>query len=494
MDPLSIPLSSWQASLARDSLPDFIRQAWYIVEPTRPLIWNWHLDVLCDVLTKASEGKIKRIVINVPPGTGKSMFVTVMWNAWEWIIDPSLRYFTAAYTDVNTIRDNRRLRTIITSDWYEQNFWNSFGSRSRIRQVRLASDQSAKVRFDTTERGWRIATGVGGAATGEHSDRIIIDDPLKALGSRSKAELDECNEWFDGTISTRIALDPVIVIVMQRLHMNDLCGHVFTKGGWTHVCLPMRYEPTNLDAKPTPYIADPRDIRKIPGELLWPEKWPEEKVRQEEIDLGQFAASGQLQQRPVPVGGGIFKREWFTPVDTVPIRARHCRGWDTADTPGGGNWTVGTKLAYDDETGITYVVHNVRDQTGPGGVNALIKTTAELDGDQCLVREGSGSGKATILARSKMLARYDYAAMPETVKTGNKVQRANPFRAQCEMGNVRMVRGIWNDAYLDVMTSFPVGKYDDDCDSTSNAYNGLVVGIQTMQGAVWGSRAEEASS
>jgi len=461
----------WQASLARDSLRDFIKQNWTIVEPIKKLIWNWHHYVFCDVLEQITAGKIRRIVINVPPGSSKSLFASVFWPAWEWAKDPSLRYLTASYTDANTIRDNRNVRFIVTSDNYKKYYW---ANPTHVDLVALDAAQSAKIRFDTTAKGWRIATSVGGIGTGEHPDRIIIDDPLKAKDADSDVELAACQTWFDGTISTRGASERIaIVVIMQRLHRRDLSGYLLGKGGWDHLMLPMRFDPKR---------ADPRDMRTQPGELLWPELWTEAKVRQEEIDLNQFGASGQLQQDPVPAGGGLFKREWFTFVDQSPARCRRCRGWDTADTPGGGNWTVGTRLGYDDEMGDTYIEHNIRGQWGPGEVSTNIKMAAEMDGVACLIREGSGSGKATTEARGKMLARYDYAAAPETTKTGNKIQRASPFRAQCELGKVKIVRGPWNEMYIDVLCSFPVGVVDDDVDSTSNAYNGLVGDMEAMDG------------
>ena len=289
--PLRVNLESVRAELARRELPEFIRMAWPLVEPTTDLSWNWHLDELCDVLEAVTRGEIKRLVINVPPGSAKSLTVSVFWPAWEWATDASLRYLTASYSDANTIRDNRRLRAIVSSDWYRK----AYG-------VEVAGDQWAKIRFDTKAKGWRIATSVGGMGTGEHPDRIIVDDPLKAADARSIVSMEACCEWFDRTVSTRVARNPAIVLIMQRLHEGDLAGHLLAKGGFEHVCFPMRFDPERKD---------PRDHRSQAGELLWPEMWPEEKVRQEELDLGPFGTAGQLQQRPAPEGGGLFKREWF---------------------------------------------------------------------------------------------------------------------------------------------------------------------------------------
>lgn len=452
--PLTLPsLSSIRASLARESLPEFVRAVWPIVEPGKPLSWNWHLDELCSVLQSITRGDLNRVIINIPPGCMKSMLVSVIWPCFEWASDPSLRYLTAAYSDKNTIRDNLKVRRIVQSDWFRRHF-----------DLELSSDQWAKVRFNTKQTGWRIATSVGGMGTGEHPHRIIIDDPLKAQERNSQAELRTCQDWFDQTISTRIANNPAIVLIMQRLHEDDLAGHLLSKGGWEHVMFPMRFDPDR---------ADSRDRRTEAGELLWPELWPEDKVRREELDLGQFGRSGQLQQNPVPEGGGLFRREWFPVVDIAPSQARRCRGWDTAATDGGGDWTVGVRLA-ETQDRIVYIEHVERAQLGPGGVDQLIRVIAQQDGRECKVREereGGSAGKSVVAARARELAGYDYAGVPVT---GDKTTRAQAFRAQCEAGNVRMVRGEWNAAYLDVMCSFPVGRHDDDVDATSCAYNALV--------------------
>lgn len=434
---------------AKSSLSSFTSQSWHIVEPQTPLVWNWHLDEICEVLHAVHEGSLKRVIINLPPGFMKSFMCSVMLNAWEWTTDPSLRYLTFSYSDANTIRDNRRVRDIVTSEWYRSRFG-----------VQLSPDQQGKIRFDTTAKGWRIASSVGGMGTGEHPDRIIIDDPMKADDARSQTTLESVSNWIDQTVSTRVARDPAIILVMQRLHMDDLTGHLIAKGGWEHVVFPMHWDPLR---------ADRRDHRYKVGELLWPEKWPEDRVKEEENLLGEFGRSGQLEQSPIPEGGALFKREWFKIVDKAPAIADRVRGWDTADTENGGDYTYGVKISKTSE-GLFFVEHTIGKQLGPAKVNQLIINTAKVDGPLTRIREGSGSGKATINARSISLQGYDYLPSQETV---DKITRANPFRAQAEAGNVYLVRGEWNEAYLDVVCNFPYGRYDDAVDASSNAINEL---------------------
>lgn len=502
---LSLPvpaLESFYGDLIADlaatystSLRTFWQAAWHVLEPSRDLIWNWHLDVLCEVLEdiahKKQSGISTNTVINLPPGVGKSVGISVIFPCWLWASNPSLKFQTFSYSRDNTVRDNRAARAIVTSDWFSAYFWSRYRQprTGKLRPVALSSDQAGKIRFDNTERGWRIASSVEGQGTGDHGDYILMDDLVKARDARYPNALTNANTWLDETISTRWSLDPVKILVMQRLSLFDATAHVLEKapGQWDHVVLPMRFRKSvapNPDGSPGRLYScpchahepDKRDKRTEEGELLWSERFPEEKVRTAELELGAFGSAGQLAQEPIPPGGALMKYAWFKYVDEVPKRARRCRGWDTADTEGGGNWTVGVLEALTDD-GDLYIEDVVREQSGPGGVDKLITNTAIMDGRHVLIREGSGSGKATIAARRKRLHGYDYEPAPETAATGDKASRNKPFRAQLEGGNVYIKRGAWNSAYLAVMCNFTgVGEEDDDdVDATSNAYNGLVV-------------------
>jgi predicted phage terminase large subunit-like protein len=454
-----------EAELARRRLRTFVEVAWPLVEPERPFVPNWHIDALCDVLEAVTRGDLKRVIVNISPGSMKSLLVSVLWPAWEWASNPSLRYLTASYSAPLTIRDNLRLRAIVASPWFRQHYG-----------VRLVGDQNDKVRFNTTASGWRIASSVGGVGTGEHPDRIIIDDPITAAQAKSDAERTSANEWFDRTISSRgVTRDVRIVVVMQRLHEEDLSGHLLKKGGWEWVCWPMRYEVERPDPRNPKVMLppDPRDPRTEAGALFWPALFPEAVVRQLEYDLGPYGAAGQLQQRPSPEGGGLFQRGWFPVVDAVPAGAQRLRGWDTAGTEGGGDWTVGVKLA--SHQGVFYVEHVHRGQWGPGGVDREMLAIAQQDGRAVAQREekeGGSAGKAVVQARAKLLVGFDYRG--ESV-TGDKVTRAKPFRAQCEAGNVRLVRGDWNETYLQELEGFPMGKHDDQVDASSCAFNALAL-------------------
>lgn len=458
-----------QKRLYQRSLVAFVRKAWSIIEPDREYVHNWHIDTLAELLQKVSQGEIRRLLVNVPPGTMKSILISVMWPAWEWTRKPELRILAASYSDHLTVRDNLKMRDIVSSPWYR----DLFG-------VTLVEDQNAKTLYKNTRGGQRVATSVGGKGTGEHPDRILIDDPLTADQARSEVERQSANDWFDQTISTRgVTRDTAIVVVMQRLHEDDLAGHLIARGGWEHLCLPMRYEARRAKTDTQPgHEPDPRDQRTTEGELLWSGLFTEKIVRQLELDLGPYGTAGQLQQRPAPIGGGLFKREWFKIVDAAPVVARRARGWDTAGTESGGDWTVGVRIA--EAGGLFYVEDVQREQLGPAGVDSLMKLTARLDGPEISQREekeGGSSGKTVIAARVKTLVGFDYAGVQIS---GDKITRAKPFRAQVEAGNVYLVKGPWNAAYITELCLFPNGKNDDQVDASSCAFNAVLLEPQPI--------------
>jgi predicted phage terminase large subunit-like protein len=462
----------------KKSLHEFVKAAWHVVEPSIPFVDNWHIKEICGVLERAGRPKKsnpvlqQRIIINVPPGTLKSLLVSVFWPAWIWAKNPRKRFLTAAYGSHLTIRDNLRMRDLVDSAWYQ-----------RLFPLKLIEDQNTKTRFNTSEGGWRIATSVSGIGTGEHPDYIIIDDAMTAQQAESDVERETVTKWYDRTISTRgAARGCVTVVVAQRLHEDDLPGYLLKRGGWYHVCFPMRYEPTRPATAEDPgHTADPLDHRHEPNELLIPQLFDEEKVRTLERDLGPYGTAGQLAQRPSPEGGGLFKREWFKFLDVAPKHiTRRARGWDTAATADGGDYTRGVKVS-ETEAELYIVEDAVGDQLSPAGVDSLMLQTAQADGKFCCQREekeGGASGKTVVLARTRLLKGFDYAFV---AISGSKVTRAKPFRSQCEAGNVFLLRtgnpskDAWIEEFIRELCAFPTGKHDDYVDAVTCAFNAVLL-------------------
>lgn len=471
-----------QGRRMKQSLYEFVKGSWHIVEPNREFVTNWHIEVLCQHLQDIADGKVKRSIINIPPGTMKTLLVSVFFPCWLWARNPRTKILTASYSRDRAFDANMAGRKIIRSPWFQQ-YW----------PLRLKADQDEKGRFDSVAGGWRIATSVEGEGTGLHPDFILIDDASTATDAQSDTERTNVTTWFSGTVTTRGAgVDAAIVVLGQRLHDEDLSGYLLngpSGSSYVHVCWPMRYERSRpvSDMEPDGYTADPLDQRTVEGQLLWPALFTEDKVKQLEIDLAEDAP-GQLQQRPAAKGGRLFKIENFKFYDAPPALMRIARGWDTGATEGGGDPTVGVKMGEEIEqriqdgrktstpTGRFYLLDVKRENLGPEGVDKLMRSTAEADGVICSQREereGGSSGKAVTTARAKLLVGFDYAEVPKNV---NKVIYSKPFRAQVNAGNVYLPRGAsWVPGYVNELRDFPTVKHDDQVDASATSFNAVLL-------------------
>jgi predicted phage terminase large subunit-like protein len=233
------------------------------------------------------------------------------------------------------------------------------------------------------------------------------------------------------------------------------------------------------------FVRHPRDPRE-PGEALWPARYPLARLKQIRQAIGGRWWSAQYQGAPNPAGGSMFKREWFQIVEVAPADVRdRVRRWDIAATKDGGDYTVGARMSADWH-GRFFIENVVRGQWSPGDVDRVMKQVAEIDTRETKQREEQepgSSGKAVIAARARLLVGYDYRGL---TSTGSKELRAGPFAAQCEAGNVFLVRGPWIDKYIDELVDFPTGKNDDQVDASSGAFEDLTTDepmqVVTLQG------------
>jgi predicted phage terminase large subunit-like protein len=312
-----------EASLLSESLADFAKAAWHVLEPGAQLKWGWALDAICQHLEAVTRGDINRLLMNVPPGCMKSLLTGVIWPAWEWT-DPkrrSLRYVSTAHKQDLAVRDNLKCRRLITSQWYQERW-----------PIVLTSDQNAKTKFENENTGFREAMAFRGM-TGSRGDRVILDDPLSADDANSEAALLDAERAFTETLPSRVNDEKsAIVVIMQRLHEKDTSGLILERDlGYTHLCLPMRFE---ADRRCVTSIGF-KDPRKKDGELLFPERFPLSVVERDEKVMGSFAVAGQFQQRPIPRGGGMFKTEHlklWSADKRLPVFEYLLQSYDTAYT------------------------------------------------------------------------------------------------------------------------------------------------------------------
>ena len=452
-----------ERELCRRSLADFAKRAWHVLEPATPLKWGWALDAICAHLEAVTDGEINRLLMNVPPGTMKSLLTGVIWPAWEWGPRgmPQSRFLGTSHKQDLAVRDSMKCRRLIQSDWYQ-----------RLWPTALTSDQNAKTKFENSATGFREAMAFT-SMTGSRGDRVILDDPLSADDANSEAELRAAELTFTEALPSRVNNEhSAIVVIMQRLHERDTSGIILDRGlPYVHLCLPMRFEPDRRCV--TPIFTDPRTEE---GELLFPERFGEAQVADLEKTLMAYATAGQLQQRPTPRGGGMIKREWLPIVKAAPAGCQWVRAWDLAATDEKtAAWTAGVKMGRTPDG--RFVIADVRRiQGSANAVEQLLKTTASQDGiatKGSLPQDPGQAGKSQVQYLIKQLAGFSYKATPET---GDKATRAEPLAAQAEAGNVMLVEGDWNQAFIDEAATFPRGKFKDQIDAASRAFAELISG------------------
>jgi predicted phage terminase large subunit-like protein len=449
------------------TLVGFVREAWHVLEPTARYVHNWHIDAICMHLEAVTAGQITRLLINIPPGEMKSLLVSVLWPAWEW--GPkglrSLRYLATAFNDGPVKRDTRKCRDLILSDWY----------RSLWPDVELT--RTGETSFANSSTGVREGVAFG-SLTSQRGDRVLIDDPHSTDTVESDAERDSATRRFRerAIFSVNDPIRSAIVVIMQRLHQNDISGVILKYGmDFVHVCLPMEFEPETRNQ--TRWFSDPRQAD---GELLDPERFPPAEVEKLKRSSTSYAYAGQFQQRPSAREGAKFKRAWFADKiiqpGTVPTYTTWVRHWDLAATKKKTSArTAGVKMGKTSD-GRFIIGDCIADQITGQEVRKLIKATAQtLDGRSVhisLPQDPGQAGKVQAEDYIALLAGFIVQAEPET---GDKEMRAEPFASQCEGGNVYLVEGEWTTAYLDELCLFPTGSFKDRVDASSGAFGYLTM-------------------
>jgi predicted phage terminase large subunit-like protein len=482
----------------------FIKNGWEALEPGQPFVSGWAVEATCEHLQAVTDGQIRRLLINVPPGCTKSMTTSVFWPAWEW--GPRAmnhnRYILAAHEQTLAIRDNVRSRDLMLDEWYQKH-WGD--------KVAFKSDVNSKVYYENRSTGWRMASSVASGLTGYRGDRLILDDPHSIKKADSEAFREDVLRWFSETLPTRLnkANESAIVVIMQRVHERDVSGLILAEElGYEHLMLPMSYEEerTCYSAVKPSYIKNPPlvkviwdanhkawspnelgttlkyrvDPRTVDGELLWPERFDRTSVEELKKALrawgGSYAEAGQLQQRPSPRGGGMFQKDDFQIVDSAPEGGHEVRGWDLAGTDAKENkhaaFTVGCKMKI--VKGCIYILDVDRRQASPSAVEKMIQANSQRDGRQTIQdfpQDPGQAGKAQKLAIGKLMHGYTFQF---SLESGSKEDRAKPLAAQCEIRNLYLVRAPWNTAFINEASLFPNGQFKDQVDAASRAYHALL--------------------
>jgi predicted phage terminase large subunit-like protein len=470
------PRTLGKAEKCRRTFPEFIREFWDCVSQDE-LKWNWHIGYLAQELSmlveRAANGLPKKydLVINVPPGTTKSITCSIMLPDWAWTRWPWLRFICTSYSSDLSLELAEYSRELIRSDKFRQ-LYPHIGikedkdTKSNFRIVVRGADGKTRI------GGNRFSTSVGGTVTGFHAHVIIIDDPLNPRQAVSEVGLRNANHYIDHTLSTRKVDKSVtpVVLIMQRLHQDDPAGHMIEKNpeGVKHICLPGEIVNFRDQVRPLERILD-----YSPDGLMDPVRMPWSVLREMESN-GQYFYAGQVGQHPTPPGGGMFQVDHFQIVDKIPSGGllQTIRYWDKAGTEGGGAFTAGVKMCR--LSNGRYVVLDVkRGQWSSDHREEIIKQTAIADGKKVRIyveQEPGSGGKESAEATIRNLAGFAvYADRP----TGDKTYRADPFSVQVNAGNVYLLRADWNKAWKDEYGYYPFSTHKDQVDAGSGGFNKL---------------------
>ncbi len=481
----------------------FCKAAWSHVV-ARPMVWGWHNDAMCEHLEAVTRGDIKRLLINVPPGSTKTLTVQIMWPAWEWICNQhprteafpdglraDLGYMFASYESDLSRQKSLLCRQLLETPWYQ----SLFSERWRPNPA-----QWGATIFANDKGGWRLATSVGGKATGMHPDRQVFDDPTKPQdvlgGTQGNTKLVLANvwTWWTQTMSLRKAsADTARIGIMQRIHDGDLAGRIIREGGYEVLRIPMAYEekfPCRTILRRGPEGEEEKvweDPRTEDGELMCPERFSAEECAVRKKDLGPQGYPAQEQQRPAPAGGALYKQHYFKhwtarPLGGTWIISGDCtfKNLDTSD------WValqVWCSMAPD-----FYLIDEIRERMDvleTCQAIAVLKSRYPMVG--ATIIEDAANGPAVVQIMSRTVPGM------ELVPTGGgKYARANATSVYHASGNVylpQLERAPWVQDYIQEHLVFPVGAHDDRVDAQSHAIVKLSEGmadyssmLETMRG------------
>lgn len=465
-------LRACEIELASRSLADFARMAWHVLEPATPLKWGWALDAICEHLEAVSYGQSRRLLMNVPPGSMKSLLTGVIWPAWEW--GPrdraELRFLGTAHKQDLAVRDNLKCRRLIQSEWYQKRW-----------PVNLTSDQNAKTKFENDKTGFREAMAFE-SMTGSRGDNVILDDPHSVDDANSVAKLLSGVTTFREALPSRVNNDKsAIVCVMQRLNEADVSA-VAISLGYDHLCIPMRYEPGR-----SKWAFGSGDPRKDEGELMFPERFPEVQVTELENTMGSYAVAGQLQQRPAPRGGGIIKTAWFRSYRDLPALEWRQIHADTAQKTGQENDYSVFQCWGRSTTGQAVLIDQIRGKWEAPELlteaRAFWLKHKAIPGPtlRAMKVEDKVSGTGLI----QTLRREGVAVIP-VQRSKDKISRAYDAAAFIESGNVLLPEWAdWLDGFLSEASTFPSGAHDDQLDPMFDAVHDVQFGpaVQTRAAA-----------
>ena len=451
---MALSPANMYADLLRYDLCAFIHRSFLELEQSK-FHWNWHIEVLAAKLEEIRRGRCKRLIVNVPPRHLKSHAISIAFPALVLGHDPAKKILSVTYAQ--DLSDNlaRRSRTLMTSGFYEALF-----------DTRLSKGREAVSDFETTSGGYRLSTSVGGVLTGRGADIIIIDDPLKADDALSEPRRRSVNDWYDNTLRSRLNSqeDGAIIIVMQRLHADDLVAHVQQSETWDVLSFPAVAEQDETYDIATPYGR--KLIQRAEGEILQPTLLSPTTLEIHRRAMTEYNFAAQYQQNPQPPSGIIVKREWlkfYGPSDLPEKFDVVVQSWDTANKDSElANFSVCTTWGLKDA--FIYLLNVFRRKLNFPQLKRSVRELADLYHANLVLVEDKASG-TSLIQELRAEEFSDVQAAPSL--DGDKIMRLHGQTAKIEGGFVLFPKeAAWLDAYVHELVGFPNAKNDDQVDST----------------------------
>ncbi len=444
-------------ALLRLDFVSFIQRSFHELNPGTEYLHNWHIEVIAHALEQCRTGKSQRLIINVPPRSLKSHIASA-FSAFVLGHNPAAQIISVSYAQDLSDKLASDCRSLMQAEWYANLF----------QATRFAGRRQAISDYTTTQKGFRLSTSVGGVLTGRGADFIFIDDPLKPEEALSEAQRKRANQWFDHTLISRLndKRSGCIVLIMQRLHEDDLVGHVLRQGGWTVVSFPAIAEADETHVIETPFGRKTFTRRR--GEALHPAREPLEVLARIRETQGEYNFASQYQQTPAPLGGGMIKTNWFrfcNPEEQPKDFDFVFQSWDTANkTSELNDFSVCTTWGVENER--LYLLHVWRERLDYPSLKRTVKEHAQTYKVTNIVIEDKASGTQLI---QDLRAGGLHEMTPYETRM-DKVMRMHSVSSTIENGFVYLpADASWLMQYVHEMAVFPNGRYDDQVDSTSQA-------------------------
>ncbi|HEX4022164.1 MAG TPA: phage terminase large subunit [Acidobacteriaceae bacterium] len=475
-------------TLLRKDFVGFIERSFMELNPQSEFLPNWHIEVIAAALEDCRMGKTRRLIINVPPRSLKSHCASVAFPAFLLGHNPSAQILCASYGQDLADKHALDTRSIVGSSFYRKTF-----------PTRISPLKHAVGEFMTTQGGSRLATSVGGVITGRGADFIIIDDPLKPEEALSETRRKSTNDWYEHTLVSRLndKRTGCIILIMQRLHEDDLVGHVQQFGEWKVLRFPAIAEEEERHTFTT-WWGETKTYVRHRGELLHPEREPLVALEEMRQTLGEYNFAGQYQQAPAPLEGGMIKMGWFKTYRDADLPEAFefvFQSWDTANKITElSDYSVCTTWGV--SKGSLYLRHVFRRRLEYPDLKRAVRTQADVFSARNVLIEDKASGTQLI----QELIREGFYPVTRYSITIDKIMRMHSVTSTIENGFVYLPeKAEWLAQYTHELTTFPKGKYNDQVDSTSQAldwirnrnhcYGLLVYHQQIMDGLTEDTRA-----